>query len=82
MVNEEPALPISKSILAGKDCDKTNQFLQSLAKAAQSGKDFGPHENKLKRMIEAKKKKQEGDAGEEGDKKQEAPKPKVKEHKK
>jgi len=60
MINEEPIAANPKAIMAGKECDKTNQFLQGLARAAKSGKDFGPATKKLNAMIEAKQKKEQG----------------------
>jgi hypothetical protein len=42
------------NIIKGKECDKTNLFLQQMAKAAKMGKDFSSVEKKLLEMFNKK----------------------------
>lgn len=42
------------NIIKGKECDKTNLFLQQMAKAARMGKDFSSVEKKLLDMFNKK----------------------------
>lgn len=44
-----------KNIMAGKECDATNKFLQQLAKAASSDQDSKPVVEKILKMLEAKR---------------------------
>lgn len=54
IVLKEPKSANPINIIKGKECDKTNVFLQSLAKAARLGKDCSGPEKKLLEMFNKK----------------------------